>query len=123
MRFAKEQIKKGLMDKGLKYGISQLGGPILDPRKVIQMLVETMLPETFALLDVCRDCGCVYAVRLERQEVPLGEEGSSEAICGVWREKSPSWAVLLQLGLLIREQIGLSILIARTQVLTKPQKN
>jgi len=70
---AKEQREKGAMGEGLKYGLYQIGGPILDPRKVNQMLVETMVPETFALLDVCMDCGCVYAIRLERQERPLGD--------------------------------------------------
>jgi hypothetical protein len=68
---AKEQIEKGVMDKGLKYGIYQMGGPILDPRKVNQMLVGTKVPTVSALLDVCMDCGTIYAVRLERGEVPL----------------------------------------------------
>jgi hypothetical protein len=69
---ADEQIEKGVMGKGLKYGIFQMGGPILDPRKVTQMLVGTKIPTASALLDVCMDCGTIYAVRLERGEVSLG---------------------------------------------------
>lgn len=68
---AQEQVEKGQMDKGLKYGLHQLGGPILDPRKVNQMLVGTKVPTVSALLDVCLDCGTIYAVRLEKGEVPL----------------------------------------------------
>lgn len=70
---AKEQAEKGAMGEGLKYGLYQIGGPILDPRKVNQMLMETLVPETFALLDACMDCGCIYAVRLERGNIPLGD--------------------------------------------------
>lgn len=69
----KEQREKGAIGEGLRYGLYQIGGPILDPRKVNQMLLETMVPVTLALLDVCMDCGCVYAIRLERQEIPLGD--------------------------------------------------
>jgi len=68
---ADEQIEKGVMGKGLKYVIFQMGGPILDPRKVTQMLVGTKVPTVSALPDVCLDCGAIYAVRLERGEVPL----------------------------------------------------
>ena len=68
---AEEQREKGMMGKGLKYGLHQLGGPILDPRRVNKMLVGTKVPTATALLDVCLDCGNVYAVRLERGEVPL----------------------------------------------------
>ena len=69
---AVEQREKGMMGKGLKYGLHQLGGPILDPRRVNKMLVGTKIPTVTALLDVCLDCGTIYAVRLERGEVPLG---------------------------------------------------
>jgi len=68
---AEEQREKGLMGEGLKYGIYQMAGPILDPRKVNQMLVGTKVPTVSVLLDVCMDCGTIYAVRLERGEVPL----------------------------------------------------
>jgi len=68
---AKEQIEKGVMDAGLKYGIYQVGGPILDPRRTNKMLVGSKVPVILALLDVCLDCGALYAVRLERGEVPL----------------------------------------------------
>ena len=68
---AKEQREKGLIGEGLKYGIYEMGGPILDPSKVSQMLVGTMIPTVAALIDVCLDCGTIYAVRLERGEVPL----------------------------------------------------
>jgi hypothetical protein len=36
-----------------------------------RMLVGSKVPVILALLDVCLDCGAVYAVRLERSEVPL----------------------------------------------------
>lgn len=68
---AEEQTEKGLMDKGLKYGIYEVGGPVLDPRKVNQMLVGTKVPTVTALLDVCLGCGTIYAVRLQRGEVSL----------------------------------------------------
>lgn len=68
---AQEQREKGLMGEGLKFGIYQMAGPILDPSKVNQMLVGTKIPTVSALVDVCLDCGCLYAVRLERGEVPL----------------------------------------------------
>ena len=73
---AKEQVEKGAMEPGLKYGLQQVGGPILDPRKASQMLVGARVPAVFALLDVClgfpdKPCGCVYAVRLERGEAAL----------------------------------------------------
>ena len=69
---ANEQREKGLIGEGLKYGIYEMGGPILDPSKVSQMLVGTMVPTVTALIDVCLDCGAIYAVRLERGEIPLG---------------------------------------------------
>jgi len=68
---AEEQKEKGLMGEGLKFGLYQMAGPILDPRKVNQMLVGTMIPTISALVDACLDCGIIYAVRLERGEVPL----------------------------------------------------
>lgn len=68
---AQEQKEKGLMGEGLKFGIYQMAGPILDPSKVNQMLVGTKIPTISALVDVCLDCGTIYAVRLERGEVPL----------------------------------------------------
>jgi len=66
-----EQIEKGAMEPGLKYGLQQVGGPILDPRKASQILVGTRVPAVFVLLDVCMDCGTLYAVRLERGEAAL----------------------------------------------------
>jgi hypothetical protein len=68
---ADEQREKGLIGEGLKFGIYQVGGPIFDPRKVNKMLVGSKVPVILALLDVCLDCGALYAVRLERSEVPL----------------------------------------------------
>lgn len=68
---AEEQREKGLMGKGLKVGIFQMSGPIADPRKVNQMLVGTKVPIISALLDICMECGTLYAVRLERGDAPL----------------------------------------------------
>lgn len=68
---AEEQIEKGQMGTGWKYGLYRMGGPILDPKKVNQLLVGTRIPTVTALLDVCLDCGTVYAVRLERDETSL----------------------------------------------------
>jgi len=68
---ADEQREKGLMGKGLKVGIFQMAGPVADPSKISQMLVGTKVPIISALLDVCMDCGTLYAVRLERGEASL----------------------------------------------------
>jgi len=43
-----------------------VGGIIVDPNKVPTMLVGAKAPMLLAVLDVCLDCGTVYAVRLER---------------------------------------------------------
>lgn len=68
---AAEELKKGHMEEGLKYGLFELGGPILDPRKVNRMLVGTKVPTVSALVDCCTECGMIYAVRIQRGEVPL----------------------------------------------------
>lgn len=68
---AEEQKEKGAVGEGLKFGLQQVGGPIMDPRKISQTLVGAKVPVVTALLDVCMDCGTIYAVRLERGEVPL----------------------------------------------------
>lgn len=70
---AAEQREKGMLGEGLKFGIYQMSGPILDLRKKNKMLVETKIPNISSLVDVCLDCGNIYAVRLERGEVTLGE--------------------------------------------------
>ena len=68
---AEKQREKGLVGKGLKFGIYQMAGPIIDPNKITQVLVGTKVPTVSALLDVCMKCGCLYAVRLERGEATL----------------------------------------------------
>ena len=68
---ADEQKAKGLLGEDWKLGIYQMGGVIVDPNKVNQMLVGTKVPVVSALVDVCMDCGMIFAVRLVRGEKSL----------------------------------------------------
>ncbi|MFW6125491.1 MAG: hypothetical protein ACOC58_00135 [Chloroflexota bacterium] len=68
---ADEEREKGRMDPELRYGLYEMGGPIVDPRKANEMLVGSMVPVVRAVVDVCLDCGMVYTITLERGEVPL----------------------------------------------------
>ena len=76
-RFAKsiadELIEKGLMGKDLNWGLHLIGGPIYDQRKIPTMLVGvSTAPVALASVDVCLDCGTIYAIRLEKGEAVLG---------------------------------------------------
>lgn len=70
---AEEEIKKGVFPEGVKFGLVQPRGRVLDPKRVV--LPESKVPIISALFDVClgypgKPCGCVYAVRLLRGEEP-----------------------------------------------------
>ena len=68
---AREQIEKGVMGEDIPAGVHEFAGPLVDPRRMSTMLVGTMVPMIYALIDFCLDCGTPYAVRLMRGESPL----------------------------------------------------
>jgi len=68
---AAEQKGKGLMGKDLPVGVWEFAGPLFDPRMATKMILGTKVPTVRAVIDVCLDCGAVYAVRLERGEASL----------------------------------------------------
>jgi hypothetical protein len=67
---ADEQRKKGLIGKDVKYGLHELGGPVLDGRMVGKLLIGSKVPEAYCLLDCCLACGTIYATRITRGELP-----------------------------------------------------
>jgi hypothetical protein len=67
---AAEQREKGLMGDDLPAGVWEFAGPIFDPRVVTKMLVGSTVPGIQAVIDICLDCGAVYAIRLIRLELP-----------------------------------------------------
>jgi hypothetical protein len=68
---ADEQRKKGLVGEDVKYGLDDLGGPVLDGRMVGKLLVGSKVPAAWCLLDCCLNCGTIYATRITRGEMPL----------------------------------------------------
>lgn len=66
-----EMKKNGELEEEMNVGIHELGGPIIDPRKIPQMLATSLRPAMYALRDVCLDCGEVYTIRIERRVVPV----------------------------------------------------
>ena len=76
---AEEMVERGVFREDLKFGLVQPRGRVFDPERVNKMLPEAKVPVISALFDVClgdpdKPCGCVYAVRLLRAEVPAQEE-------------------------------------------------
>ena len=71
MSVAAEQQEKGLIRDSLGYSLDQMGGLIIDRQMVKAENVGTPIPVIRALVDVCLNCGNVYAVRLEREDSPL----------------------------------------------------
>jgi hypothetical protein len=68
---AAEQKEKGLMGQDLPVGVWEFAGPLFDPRMINKMLVGSKVPTIRVTIDACLDCGTIYAVRVERGEVPL----------------------------------------------------
>jgi len=66
-----EQKGKGQMGQDLPVGVWEFAGPLFDPRLVSKFLVGSKVPTIRVTIDVCLDCGTIYAVRLERGEASL----------------------------------------------------
>ena len=67
---ADEQRQKGLFGDDV-VGVFGTSGALLDPKKMSKMVIGTKIPAFDATLDICIDCGTVYAVRLIRSEAML----------------------------------------------------
>lgn len=70
-KLGEEMKEAGLLSDSLEIGLSEVGGPIIDPSKVGQMLVESYRPGMFALRDICLGCGREITVKVERKQVKV----------------------------------------------------
>ena len=77
MSVAAEQQEKGLIRDSLGYSLQQMGGLIIDRQMVNAENVGVPVPVVRGLIDVCLNCGNVYAVRLEREDFPLHSSSES----------------------------------------------
>ncbi len=71
-RLGKEMKEQGQVDEGMDIGLVEIGGPIIDPRKVSQMLSESIRPGMYALQDICVGCGRQFTVKIERRLMRVG---------------------------------------------------
>ena len=71
----KKQVAKGLVQEKERYGIHEYEGPIVDMNMLQQgrVLIGTKIPCIKVTLDVCKNCGTLYAVRITNWEVRVGE--------------------------------------------------
>ncbi len=68
---AVEQQQKGLLRDDFDFVLLRTGGPVFDPSRLGRMLVGQKVAAVVAFVDACLDCGALYAVKVERQEVPI----------------------------------------------------
>ena len=71
-RLGNELKEQGLIDENMEVGLAEVGGPIIDPTKVSQMLVASVKPGMFALRDICIGCGREITVKIEKKPVMIG---------------------------------------------------
>ena len=71
-RLGKEMVEAGLIDEGMDFGLDEVGGPIVDPRKLTTMLARSIRPGMYALRDVCIGCGRLQTVKIEKRNVVVG---------------------------------------------------
>src|SRR4030042_720953 len=63
----KEIKKRGLTTKGWAFCYESRSGITMDKAAPVP-LVGTTLPGFIIIVDICMDCGCVYASKIERLE-------------------------------------------------------
>ncbi len=66
-RLGKELKEQGLIGENMEVGVFEVGGPIIDPAKVSQMLSVSTRPAMYALRDICIGCGRLITVKIERR--------------------------------------------------------
>ena len=71
-RLGKEMVEQGLLEEQVDVGTHEIGGPIVDPRKLNQMLAVSIKPAIYALRDICVDCGREITVKIEKRYVKMG---------------------------------------------------
>ena len=69
-RLGKEMEEQGLISEGMDVGFTEIGGPLIDPRK--QLLSGSVRPGMFALQDICIGCGRVITVKIEKKTTKVG---------------------------------------------------
>ena len=69
-RLGKEMEEQGLIGEGLDVGFTEIGGPLIDPRK--QLLSASFRPGMFALRDICIGCGREITVKIEKKMTQVG---------------------------------------------------
>jgi len=67
---ANQEREKGLIRDSLECALDQMGGLIIDRVKSNEETANVPVPGIRALVDVCLNCGNVYAVRLEQYYAP-----------------------------------------------------
>lgn len=70
-RLGKEMKEQGLISEDMEVGLVEVGGPLVDPTKVGQMLTVSVRPGIFALRDICIGCGRQVTVKIERKMVEV----------------------------------------------------
>lgn len=71
-RLGKEMEEQGLIGEGMDVGTHEIGGPIIDPNKVSQMLSASLRSGMFALQDICVGCGRQITVKIEKRLTMVG---------------------------------------------------
>ena len=66
----KELKEQGLISEGLEVGLTEVGGPIVDP--TIKTLTTFARAARFALRDICMGCGRQVTVKIEQKDVVVG---------------------------------------------------
>ena len=67
---ANQEREKGLIRDSLECALDQMGGLIIDRVKSNEENSGRLVPGIRTLVDVCLNCGNIYAVRLEQYYAP-----------------------------------------------------
>lgn len=70
-KLVKEMIENGQLPEGTEAGLDEVGGPIIDPTKVNQMLSVSIKTGMYALRDICIGCGRTITVKIEKRSVKV----------------------------------------------------
>jgi len=69
------EAKKGHVREFGKYGIHEFSGPIIDIEmvKLGKVLIGTKVPFISVSIDVCQNCGALYATRIVKRDIPIND--------------------------------------------------
>ena len=62
---AQELIKEGKAKEDFTFSFAAGGGPCIDQRLADRIPIGGRIPVIHAIFDICGDCGCYYAIKIQ----------------------------------------------------------